>query len=63
MVAERGPVVLGAEAAPLLEEGHHLVGELVEATRRDVGDEDESVGGVLLHERVDLVGHLRRRCR
>ena len=50
------PVVLGAEHAALLQQRDHRVGELVEAARGDVRDEDEAVAGVGLHEVVDRRG-------
>ena len=56
VVAQRRARVLGAEAAPLLQERDDLVGEVVEPARGDVRDEDEAVARVGLHELVHRRG-------
>ncbi len=60
MIAQRDPRVFAAEDAALLQHGHHLVDERIEATRRDVRHQDEAIAGVALHEMVDLLSNRRR---
>ena len=49
VIAQRRPVVVGAEHATLLQQRHDLVDEVVEAVGREVRNEDVAVGGVGLH--------------
>ena len=63
VLAQRVPGVLGAEHAPLLQQRHHRVGELVQAARGDVRHQDEPVAGVGLDELVDGGGHRGRASR
>ena len=53
VLAQRAALVVGAEDAALLQQRHDRVGELVQAARGDVRDEDEAVAGVGLDEIVD----------
>src|SRR3712207_5458260 len=54
VLAQRRPLVLGAERAALLQQGHDAVGEAVEPAGRDVGDEDETVAGARLDVLVQV---------
>ena len=60
MVAQGDTLVFATEHAPLLQQGHHRVGELVQSARGDVRDENEPVAGIGLDERVDRLGHRGR---
>jgi hypothetical protein len=60
VLAQRGPLVVGPEDPAFLQQRHDRVGELIQAARRDVRDENESVAGIRLNQRVDRLGDCRR---
>ncbi len=59
--AQRCSLVVGAEHTALLQQRHDAVDEWVEPARGDVGDQDEAVAGIGLHEMVDGFGDRGRR--
>src|SRR6201997_710627 len=56
VIAQRFAGVLGAERAPLLQEWHYPIDELVQTVGRQVRHQDEPVAGIGLDVLVDLVG-------
>src|SRR5690606_7010287 len=60
VLAQGRALVLGAERPALLEQRDDSVEDVVEPARREVRDEDEAVGRVLLDMAVDVVRDLLR---
>ena len=60
MVTQRRTLVIGAESVPILQDGHHRVGELVESRRRDMRHQDEPVGRMECDSLLNLVRDVLR---